>query len=167
MRRSGIGMALFCLAVTMTGAPPAHAGFDEGMAYYQKGEYFRALSELKPEAENGNALAQVQIAGIYQYGLIGAANYGEALKWYRMAAAKGNPDAFLGLGVMYELGQGVPKDRVESVKWLTLASERFPQGPDRNRIMSALETLKKQMSDDEIAQAQKMVGDWKAGQTQP
>jgi TPR repeat protein len=165
MRWPGIGVAVFCFVAAMAGAAPAHAGFDEGMTYYKNGEYFRALSELRPEAENGNALAQVQVAGIYQYGLIGAANYGEALKWYRMAAAKGNADAYLGLGVMYELGQGVPKDKVESVKWLTLASERFAQGPDRNRIMSALETLKKQMSDDEIAQAQQMVGDWKAAQT--
>ena len=164
MRRLNAIVAALCLAgVTMsTGA--AHAGYDEGMAYYQKGDYFRALSELKPEAEKGNALAQVQVAGIYQYGLVGAANYGEALKWYRKAAAKGNPDAMLGLGLMYELGQGVPKDRVESVKWLTLASRGFPEGPDRSRILTALDTMRQQMSNEQLDMAQHLIDTWKPGE---
>lgn len=164
MRRSRSLLAALCLAGAMAIAGTAHAGYDEGMAYYQKGDYFRALSELKPEAENGNALAQVQVAGIYQYGLVGAANYGEALKWYRKAAAKGNPDAMLGLGLMYELGQGVPKDRVESVKWLTLASRGFPQGPDRNRLMTAIDTMRQQMSNDQLDAAQRLIDAWKPGE---
>lgn len=156
--------AVLCLAFATAGAGPAYAGFDEGMAYYQKGDYFRALSELKPEAEAGNPLAQVQVAGIYQYGLVGAANYAEALNWYRKAAAKANADAMLGLGVMYQLGQGVNKDKVESFKWLTLAADRMPQGPDRNRIVSALDAMKKQMSDEELNRASKLVTDWKPGE---
>jgi len=157
-------LSAFCLAVSISGAPPAHAGFDEGMAYYQKGDFFRALSELKPEAEAGNALAQVQVAGIYHYGLVGAANFAEALKWYRKSAAQGNADAMLGLGVMYSLGQGVGKDQVQSFKWLTLAASRLPQGPDRNRVMSALDTMKEQMSDADVAHAQTLAKDWTPGE---
>jgi TPR repeat protein len=158
-----LALALAC-AGALAAASPAHAGFDEGMAFYNKGDYFRALSELKPEAEAGNPLAQVQVAGIYQYGLVGAANYAEAIKWYKKAAAVGNADALLGLGVMYNLGQGVPQDKVESVKWLTLAADRLPQGPDRNRVLTALDTMKEQMSDEELARARKLVADWKPGQ---
>jgi hypothetical protein len=164
MRRARGIVAALCVAGAMAVGGAAQAGYDEGMAYYQKGDYFRALSELKPEAENGNALAQVQVAGIYQYGMVGAANYGEALKWYRKAAAKANPDAMLGLGVMYELGQGVPKDRVESVKWLSLAAKYFPQGPDRNKILTAIETMKKEMSDDQLDMAQHLIDTWKPGE---
>ena len=164
MRRARTVVAALCVAGAMTIAGAAQAGYDEGMAYYQKGDYFRALSELKPEAENGNALAQVQVAGIYQYGLIGAANYGEALKWYRKAAAKSNPDAMLGLGVMYQLGQGVPKDQVEAVKWLTLASTRFPQGPDRSRILMAIDAMRQQMSNEQLDMAQHLIDAWKPGQ---
>jgi TPR repeat protein len=164
MRRLNAIVAALCLAGAMMSTGAAHAGYDEGMAYYQKGDYFRALSELKPEAEKGNALAQVQVAGIYQYGLVGATNYGEALKWYRKAAAKDNPDAMLGLGLMYELGQGVPKDRVESVKWLTLASTRFPQGPDRNRLMTAIDTMRQQMSNEQLDMAQRLIDAWRPGE---
>ena len=164
MKAFGAIFAALSFLVAAANLEPAHAGYDEGMAYYQKGEYFHALSELKPEAEKGNAMAQVQVAGIYQYGLVGAANFTEALKWYRMAAAQGNADAFLGLGVMYELGQGVTKDKVESVKWLTLASTRFPEGPDRNRVLQALDALKQQMSNDQLNQAQRLVEAWKPGQ---
>ena len=163
-RRTAALLPALCLAMTVAGASPVHAGFDEGMAYYQKGDYFRALSELKPEAEAGNALAQVQVAGIYHYGLVSAANYAEALKWYRKAADQGNADAMLGLGVMYNLGQGVEKDPIQSFKWLTLAANRLPQGPDRNRIMSALDTMKEQMSDADLARAQKLAKDWVPGE---
>jgi TPR repeat protein len=163
-RRAAALIPALCLALVMSGARPAHAGFDEGMAYYQKGDYFRALSELKPEAEAGNALAQVQVAGIYHYGLVSAANYAEALKWYRKAAAQGNADAMLGLGVMYNLGQGVDKDKVQAFKWLMLAASRLPQGPDRNRIMSALDQMKNEMSDEELASAQKLAKDWMPGE---
>ena len=164
MRRARNIVAALCLAGAMAIAGTARAGYDEGMAYYQKGDYFRALSELKPEAEKGNALAQVQVAGIYQYGLVGAANYGEALKWYRKAAAKSNPDAMLGLGVMYQLGQGVPKDQVEAVKWLTLASARFPQGPDRSRILMAIDAMRQQMSNEQLDMAQHLIDAWKPGE---
>ena len=163
-RRAAALISALCLALTISGAWPAHAGFDEGMAYYRKGDYFRALSELKPEAEAGNALAQVQVAGIYHYGLVSAANYAEALKWYRKAAAQGNADAMLGLGVMYNLGQGVDKDKVQSFKWLMLAASRLPQGPDRNRIMSALDQMKDEMSDEELVRAQKLAKDWMPGE---
>lgn len=163
-RRTVPLLSALCFAIMAASAAPAYAGFDEGMAYYRKGDYFRALSELKPEAEAGNALAQVQVAGIYQYGLVSAANFAEALKWYRKAAAQDNADAMLGLGIMYSLGQGVEKDPVQSFKWLTLAAGRLPQGPDRNRIMSALDTMKEQMSDADIARAQKLVEDWKPGE---
>jgi TPR repeat protein len=145
------------------GAAPAQAGFDEGMAYYQKGDYFRALSELKPEAEAGNALAQVQVAGIYHYGLIGHVDFAKALRWYRLAADQDNPDGMLGLGVMYSFGQGVKKDPVEAYKWLRLAADRLPQSPDRNRIVGALDALAEGMNTDEVARAKALAKDWKPG----
>jgi TPR repeat protein len=43
------------------------------------------------------------------------------MKWYRMAAQQGNPDAQKQLGVMYEEGDGVPKDAVEAEKWFRKA----------------------------------------------
>jgi clan AA aspartic protease (TIGR02281 family) len=47
----------------------------------------------------------------------------EALKWYRLAANQGNPNAQFSIGVMYGLGQGglEPND-IEAAKWYRLAA---------------------------------------------
>lgn len=44
-------------------------------------------------------------------------NNREALKWYRLAAEGGNPDAMRRLGEMYERGAGVPKDNAKALEW--------------------------------------------------
>ena len=49
-------------------------------------------------------------------------DYAEALKWYRLAAAQGDAEAQLNLGVMYAHGHGVPQDYAEALKWFRLAA---------------------------------------------
>jgi len=39
-----------------------------------------------------------------------AQSFDEAVRWWRLAAAQGQPDALYGLGVCYEDGHGVPRD---------------------------------------------------------
>jgi TPR repeat protein len=53
----------------------------------------------------------------YQHG-----DYGEALKWYRLAADQGNAAAQFALGGMYENGLGLPQDYAKAVKWFRLAA---------------------------------------------
>jgi len=161
MRAAALLATLGLTLLLASGA--ARAGLDEGLDYYNEGDYFRALSELKPEAESGNAIAQIYIAGIYQYGLISAANFGEALKWYGRAAEQDNVDGQIGLGVMYSLGQGVEKDSVEAYKWLRLAASRLPPGSDRSRVIGALDTLAESMSDEELKEAIRRAKEWKPG----
>ncbi|MBT7968233.1 MAG: sel1 repeat family protein, partial [Methylococcales bacterium] len=50
-------------------------------------------------------------------------DYKEAVKWFKLAAKKGNVSAQNNLGVMYKKGKGVLKDYKESVKWFKLASK--------------------------------------------
>lgn len=157
------GLLAALVAMAAPGVAPAQTGFDEGMAYYQKGDYFRALSELKPEAEAGNAMAQVTVAGIYHYGLVSRIDFAQALRWYRLAADQNNADGMLGLGVMYSFGQGVKKDPVEAYMWLRLAADRLRQGPDRNRIVGALDALAEGMNTDEVARARQRAKAWKPG----
>jgi TPR repeat protein len=98
-------------------------------------KWFRKLSELtvnvdRKAAEAGSAHAQYQM-GIYYLngGLSGTKDYVEAVKWFRIAAGReGNPDqvdvwAKYQLGFMYEKGQGVAVDLVESVRWWRRAAE--------------------------------------------
>ncbi len=72
---------LVLLAILWGLTAPAWAGYKEGAAAYQRGDYATALQEFKPLAEQGDAEAQ---------------NF---------------------LGLMYELGRGVPQDYAEAVKW--------------------------------------------------
>ena len=44
--------------------------------------------------------------------------------WLRLAAEKGNPDAQLALGRIYEHGEHIPPNHSEAVKWYTLAAEQ-------------------------------------------
>ena len=98
-------------------------------------KWFRKLSELtvnvdRKAAEAGSAHAQYQM-GIYYLngGLSGTKDYVEAVKWFRIAAGReGNPDqvdvwAKYQLGFMYEKGQGVAVDLIESVRWWRRAAE--------------------------------------------
>ncbi len=49
-------------------------------------------------------------------------DYGEAFRWYVLAAEAGQPGAMNSLGVMYALGHGVSQDHSEAIKWWTKAA---------------------------------------------
>jgi TPR repeat protein len=51
-------------------------------------------------------------------------DYKTAVKWYRLAAEKGDADAQTNLGTMYDNGRGVPEDNKTAVKWYRLAVEQ-------------------------------------------
>ena len=53
------------------------------------------LSDLKAQAEKGDAQAQYNLGVIYYFGQGVAQNYAEALKWIRKAADQGQVDAQL------------------------------------------------------------------------
>jgi hypothetical protein len=60
----------------------------------------------------------------------------EAVKWYRMAAEKGEAKAMFNLGLSYEYGDGVKQDHAEAVKWYRKAAEKGNQ-----KAIRALERL--------------------------
>ena len=50
--------------------------------------------------------------------------YDTALKEWRPLADQGDVKAQFNLGVMYQLGQGVPQDYAEAAKWYRLAADQ-------------------------------------------
>src|SRR3990172_7889897 len=103
---------------------PAGAGFDEGMAAYQRGDYAAALREWLPLAQQGDAAAQHNLGAMYDNGEGVALDDAEAIKWYRMAAEQGYVEAQASLGFMYSIGEGVPEDDAEAVKWYRMVAEQ-------------------------------------------
>lgn len=79
--------------------------------------------------------------------------------WYRRAAEQGNGPAQYALGLLYDRGQGVPRDIVEASKWLNLATAIAPRRSReaRARIRDAITT---KMTRGEIAQARRLALEW-------
>jgi TPR repeat protein len=79
----------------------------------QAAEWFRKA------ADNGIAPAAANLADL-EYD---THDYADAQKWYRKAAESGIASAFFGLGLMYDLGQGVPQDYQQATDWYRKAAE--------------------------------------------
>ena len=101
-----------------------------GMCYFNGEGIHKNQSEgvklIHAAAEKGVASAQWLYAELYRFGPEDSSspvskNMAESVKWYRRAAEQGFAKAQAGLGGLYFLGDGVPKDYVEAYKWLNLA----------------------------------------------
>ena len=102
----------------------------DGIVALGRGDYNTALSEFRPLAEQGNALAQNQLGLMYEKGLIYPGygffthepDYEQAASWYRRAARKGLATAQYNLGRMYAEGHGVAHDYGEAAWWYLKAA---------------------------------------------
>ena len=88
-------------------AAPAWAGFAEGVAAWDRGDYATALQELRPLAEQGDALAQFNLGTMYHHGQGLPQDYAQSMSWYRKAADQGHSKAQNNIGLMYDQGKGV------------------------------------------------------------
>jgi TPR repeat protein len=102
----------------------AYAGFDEGQAAYDRGDYVTAYEEFKALAEQGHPKAQFNLGLMYYSGQGVPQNNAEALKWFHKAAEQEHAGAQYNLGLMYYSGQGVDQDYAEAVKWFRRAAEQ-------------------------------------------
>jgi len=109
--------------------------------------------DLQRTAEEGDPLAQ-QWLGFR----IGAIDQGsaEAARWHRKAADQGFAEAQICLADLHLLGWGVTLDRVEALKWATLAAAQGEWHGMRRR-----EQLLSKLSAEEIARAERAVEDWR------
>ncbi len=57
-----------------------------------------------------------------------AQDYEKAVYWYTKAAEQGMSPAQFNLGVCYENGQGVPRNRKKAVEWFKKAAEQGNSG---------------------------------------
>jgi uncharacterized protein len=115
---------LLAVLLTTLFTASAHAGFDEGMAAYQKNNFSLALKEFTPLAEQGLAEAQFSLGVMYREGQGVPQNNAQAVGWYQKAAERGYAKAQISLALMYSRGQGVPKDESIAADWLRKAAEQ-------------------------------------------
>ena len=148
------------IAVLMFGlAAPAWAGFDEGLAAYERRDYATALREFRPLADQGDAKAQHHLGNMYLYGHGVAQDYAAAFQWYRKAAEHGYVHSALALGYMYDDGgQGVPQDYVQAHKWYNIASAFG--GKTAKLGINMRNTVSKRMTPADISKAQRLAREW-------
>jgi TPR repeat protein len=108
---------LLFVAVLAGLAAVAHAGFDDGVAAYNKGDYSKAYTEFKRLAEQGEATAQYNLGVMYHKGQGVQQDDVGAVKWWLKAAERGHVKAQFFLGVACDNGYGVPQNHAEAVKW--------------------------------------------------
>jgi uncharacterized protein len=76
--------------------------------------------------------------------------------WYRLSAKQGNHLAQRRLGLMYERGDGVQRDYVQAYMWYILGAAN---GSERG--IALRDTLAKQMTPEQIDEAQKLAQEWR------
>jgi TPR repeat protein len=61
---------------------------------------------------------------MYSEGLGVPQDYGEALRWFRLAADQGDAAAQINIGYRYQYGEGVPQDHAEALRWFRKAADQ-------------------------------------------
>ncbi len=140
-------------------ATPAWAGWNEGVAAIERGDYATALREFRVLAAQGHAGAQTILGIMYADGEGVPQDDAEAVKWYRKAAKQGDAYAQYNLGVMYDKGRGVLQDYAEAARWYRKAAEQGDETARKNRDIVA-----KRMTPEQIAEAQRLAREWKPKQ---
>ena len=149
-----IAATLAVVGALLFSAGSAWADFDDGVAAYKRGDYATAFREIRPLAEQGDAVAQGMIGWHYEQGLGIPVNDAEAVKWYRKAAEQGHSKAQSNLGNMYYEGKGVLVNNVRAYMWWSLAKAQRYERAARN-----LDIVKKQMTSADISKAQALASE--------
>ena len=82
--------AIILVVFILSHSAPALANFEAGADAYARGDYATALQEWQPLAEAGNLAAQFNLGLMHYNGEGGSQNYGEAAKWFELAAEQGD-----------------------------------------------------------------------------
>jgi TPR repeat protein len=145
----------FTAALILAGGAAA-GPLEDAAAAFNAGDYGRALSLWRSQAEAGNAQAQENVGLLYQAGKGVAQNDAEAVRWFRLAAQKGLADAEFNLAECYAAGQGVAKDQTAANALYAKAADKGHAGAEfkmgvllrtgtdlENQLLNAAEWFKK------------------------
>ena len=110
------------------------------------------------EASDGDVAAQYEVGVRIAASPASAPDYAQAARWLRLAADKGHIGAQASLGFMYHRGQGVPRNDVEAIKWLTLATAQSSAEHDAYALWR--EYVARQMSQGDVAEGERLARAW-------
>jgi TPR repeat protein len=111
------------------------------------------------EAFDGDVAAQYEVGVRIAATPASAPDYAQAARWLRLAADKGHIGAQASLGFMYHRGQGVPRNDVEAIKWLTLATTQSSAEHDAYALWR--EYVARQMTQGDVAEGDRLARAWR------
>jgi TPR repeat protein len=129
------------------------AAYESGKGGVEQ-DFAQALAWLSRSANQGNADAQYLLGHMFEDAKGVPQDYAQAGRWYR-AACEHRPDyggagqGCNSLGVLYLTGHGVKQSRVEAYKYFKLGT-----------ASEYLSAVKSQMSEAEIAEAERQASEW-------
>lgn len=111
-------------------------------------------------ANAGYSLAQSEVGNLY----VQQGNADEALKWWKLAAKQGHPQALYNLSVVYNEGEIIPKDKVLTYSYFKLAKLTSEKEitPAANE---GLNEIARNMTRDELKKAEQIVSEWESHPT--
>lgn len=115
---NGMAAAGVFVALMLGASPEVRADLQAGIDAYYDEDFTTAISELRPLAERGDAVAQYRLGLMLDFGQGVRTDPEGAAKWMRLAADQGDSDAQFALGRMYQLGRGVPFNPAQGWWWL-------------------------------------------------
>jgi uncharacterized protein len=118
-------------------------------------DYRQAKEWFEKAAKQGHVGAQADLGTLYFQGQGAPQSDQMAMFWFNQAAEQGDGLACAKLGWMYAEGQGVIRDYIQAHMWYSLAAARGEQS-----AAEARDALTKQMTPDQIAEAQKLAREW-------
>jgi TPR repeat protein len=157
-----LGLAL-ALGMVLAMGPPAKAGFADGVAAYDRGDYARAFREFRKAAEHNDATAQAVLGHLYATGQGVPQDMVSAVKWYRAAAEQGVAGAQNTLGQLYAGGRGVGRDYVRAHMWFAIAVRNYPPGVSRDNALKDQERIARMLAPEKLERARRMADAWLAG----
>jgi uncharacterized protein len=144
-----------CMALLLPVAAMA-ASLDQAKAAVEAGKFAQAADMYRELAATGDAKAQYNLGLMYARGDGVAENLLDAVKWYRLSAEQGFPEAQYALGVIYfSRNPSVPMDYDEAIKWYRQAAE---QGHVRSQLNLGVVYLRGDVVPQDIPQALKWFG---------
>jgi Sel1 repeat len=96
----------------------------EGLIRYATRDFGRAIEELRPLADRGDAVAQEILGKIHLTGDLATRNDITAFNWFLLSAERGRAESQFELGRMYRDGVGVSADSHMAMHWFELAAKR-------------------------------------------
>lgn len=111
----------YIFIVTLLSFSAFAAQNDPALEAFSKGDNDEALRIFLPRANSGDSVSQFYAGFIYQYA---KKNYPEAVRFYKMSAAKGDADSVFQLGSMNEHGQGFDVNLGSAVNYYRIAAKK-------------------------------------------